>query len=169
MNDTQLFAFESDFVSTLRCIPMAVRFKLDRCGIKLSLRQWSRFTRDDRQALLMTPCGGDAEAQAYRTSLVTLVALRANEAAKPLAEPPCGQWDNIRQVPTVVAGYARALGVQPPSHDEWAALTTLQRFVLIKLTRDNHDNVNFIPAMREFGLARQQALGRGQETAAEAC
>ena len=45
MNDTQLFAFESDFVATLRCVPMAVRFKLDRCGIKLSLRQWSRFSR----------------------------------------------------------------------------------------------------------------------------
>ena len=29
MNDTTLFAFEDDFVVALRCIPMAVRFKLD--------------------------------------------------------------------------------------------------------------------------------------------
>jgi hypothetical protein len=27
-----------------------------------------------------------------------------------------------------------------------------QRFALFKLTRPNHDNDNFIPAMREFGL-----------------
>ena len=160
MNDTQLFAFESDFVSTLRCIPMAVRFKLDRCGIKLSLRQWSRFTRDDRQALLVKPCDSGAETAAYRAALIALVALRANEVAKPLAEPPCGQWDVVRKVAPAVTRYAHTLGVKPPTQDEWAALSTLQRFVLIKLTRDNHDNVNFIPAMREFGLVKQQALSR---------
>lgn len=155
MNDAQLFAFESDFVATLRCVPMAVRFKLDRCGIKLSLRQWSRFTRDDRQALLTRPCGGEAETAAYRAVLVALVMLRANEIARPLAEPPCGRWEDRRQVAPVVAGHARILGVAPPSLGEWAALTTLQRFVLIKLTRDNHDNINFLPAMREFGLVAQ--------------
>ncbi len=53
MNDQQLFAFENDFVATLRCIPMAVRFKLDRCGIKLTLRQWSRLTHSDRTDLLI--------------------------------------------------------------------------------------------------------------------
>ena len=154
MNDTRLFAFEADFVATLRCVPMAVRFKLDRCGIKLSLRQWSRFTRDDRQALLLQPCDHPAEVEAYRLALAALVALRANEVAKPLAEPPCGQWDNAHQVASVVAAYARGLGVHPPSQTEWASLSTLQRFVLIKLTRDNHDNVNFLPALHEFGLVR---------------
>jgi hypothetical protein len=33
----RLFAFEHDFFVSLRYIPMAVRFKLDRSGIKLSL------------------------------------------------------------------------------------------------------------------------------------
>ena len=56
MNDDHLFAFESDFVATLRCVPMAVRLKLDRCEIKLSLRQWSRFTPEDRRRLLAAPC-----------------------------------------------------------------------------------------------------------------
>jgi hypothetical protein len=157
MNDTQLFAFESDFVATLRCIPMAVRLKLDLCGIKLSLRQWSRFTRGDRQDLLTTPCGSDAEIAAYRAHLVQLVTLRANEAAKPLAAQPCGQWDNAQQTPAVVTAHARSLGLCPPSQSEWAGLTPLQRFALIKLTRDNHDNINFVPAMQEFGLARSRA------------
>jgi hypothetical protein len=159
MNDTRLFAFESDFVATLRCVPMAVRFKLDRCGIKLSLRQWSRFTRDDWQALLLKPCGDEGETDAYRTALTSLVASRAGEVAKPLAEPPCGRWEDVRQVAPAVISYARGLGVRPPSLAEWAALTTLQRFVLVKLTRDNHDNVNFVPAMREFGLANRTACG----------
>lgn len=34
------FAFESDFVDSLRCIPMVVRYKLDTCGIKLKLPEW---------------------------------------------------------------------------------------------------------------------------------
>jgi len=152
LTDTQLFAFESDFVASLRCVPMAVRLKLDLCGIKLSLRQWSRFTREDRQALLVRRCRAPAEIAAYREILTALIAARAGEAARLLAETPCGQWDTAGRTPAVVADYARSQGLAPPSAGQWAALTRLQRFALIKLTRDNHDNVNFVPAMREFGL-----------------
>ena len=69
MNDNQLFAFEDDFVAALRCIPMAVRLKLDRSGIKLTLRQWSRFTRSDRQILLDAPCRTFEEISEYRAWL----------------------------------------------------------------------------------------------------
>jgi hypothetical protein len=31
-------------------------------------------------------------------------------------------------------------------------LTPLQRFALIKLTRSQHENNNFLPALIEFGL-----------------
>ena len=152
MSDTQLFAFEQDFVATLRCIPMAVRLKLDVCGIKLSLRQWSRFTQVERGGLRLSPCSTPAEISAYRTALVALVALRANEAAKPLLDPPGGQWDDAARVPPRVTEFARSLGLAPPSRDRWRQLTRLQRFALIKLTRDKHDNVNFAPAMQEFGM-----------------
>lgn len=152
MNDTRLFAFEHDFVTSLRCIPMAVRLKLDRCAIKLSLRQWSRFNREDRQALLEAPCGTEVEVEAYRAQLIELVALRAREEAKALAEPPLALWESCGEAPPVVASYARSVGVSPPDEGAWRKLSELERFTLIKLTRDNHDNVNFIPAMREFGL-----------------
>ena len=152
MNDNQLFAFEDDFVASLRCIPMAVRLKLDRSGIKLSLRQWSRFTREDRQALLDAPCRTCGEVAAYRERLVELVALRAKEEAKPLAEPPAPIWESPMATPPVVASFAKSVGVSPPTARAWGELTELQRFALIKLTRDSHDNVNFVPAMREFGL-----------------
>jgi len=102
--------------------------------------------------LLATPCTTTAEIAAYRTTLTQLVARRANEAAKPLGEPPCWQWDNPHIPPPTVCAYARSVGLAPPGDRQWATLTRLQRFVLIKLTRDNHDNVNFVPAMREFGL-----------------
>ncbi len=152
MNHAHLFAFESDFVATLRCVPMAVRLKLDRVAIKLSLRQWSRFTPDDRRRLLEARCRTDAEIAAWRAELVELIALRAREPAKPLADPPAPLWEQASAPPAVVTGFARSLGVAPPTDAQWRRLAELERFVLIKLTRDNHDNVNFLPAMREFGL-----------------
>lgn len=154
MNDAQLFEFESDFVASLRCVPMAVRFKLDSCGIKLTLRQWSRFTRGDRQDLLMAACERPAEIEAYRAALVSLIALRAGEPARALAEAPCGAWTDADQVPPAVVQQSHLVGLAPPSRAEWGRLTELQRFVLIKLTRDKHDNLNFAPAMIEFGMAR---------------
>ena len=39
---------------------------------------------------------------------------------------------------------------------DWNALTPLQRFTLLKLSRDSHDNINFVPALVEFGLAGEQ-------------
>lgn len=160
MNDAQLFAFESDFVSTLRCIPMAVRFKLDTCAIKLSLRQWSRFTLGDRQHLLTAPCESPAEIEAYRQGLVALIALRASEPARALIEVPCEQWKDAHNVPMSVVQQAHSVGLVPPSRAQWAHLTELQRFVLIKLTRDKHDNLNFAPAMSEFGIAEATATKR---------
>ena len=159
MSDAQLFAFEQDFVDSLRCIPMAVRIKLDLCGIKLTLRQWSRFTRDDRQGLLERSCIGAAEAASYAQALAALVAARTHEVVRPLAEPPCRTWEHADEVPAAVANHARAAGLAAPSTRQWRGLTPLQRFALVKLTRDNHDNVNFEPALREFGLVAPSDLG----------
>ena len=36
--------------------------------------------------------------------------------------------------------------------DQWAALTPEQRFALIKLSRSDHENENFLPAIKEFHL-----------------
>lgn len=152
LDHARLFAFEDDFVRTLRCIPMAVRLKLDRTGIKLTLRQWSRLTQDDRLELLLALCSSRSEISAYRRRLSDLVALRTQETARPLAEVPVALWEAAGETAAVVTAYARSLGVPAPSSREWSALTELERFALIKLTRDSHDNVNFLPALREFGL-----------------
>jgi hypothetical protein len=37
--------------------------------------------------------------------------------------------------------------------EQWAALSPLQRFALIKLSRSSHENSNFLPALKEFQLA----------------
>lgn len=131
---------------------MAVRFKLDRCGIKLSLRQWSGLTADDRRGLLLAPCHTAAEMDAYRAGLLALVAERTHSQAQPLAAPPEALWEQASRTPAAIRAFAGEVGVPAPSDEDWARLTQLQRFALLKLSRDNHDNINFIPALKEWGL-----------------
>jgi hypothetical protein len=152
MNEIALFDFESDFVATLRCIPMAVRFKLDRVGVKLSLRQWSRLNGDERQALLLAPCQSSIELGQYRGHLVRLLNAQGQQDAAPLPPGATVEWGERDRTPDQVRSFALDAGVQAPSDTAWRRLTDLQRFALLKLSRDNHDNVNFIPALREFGL-----------------
>jgi hypothetical protein len=151
--DRGIFAFEADFAGTLRCIPMNVRFKLDQCGVKLALKQWNRFPTDDRQYLVNRPCETTEQILRYGEYLTSLITLHTRSTAEFVAVEPAPAWADLSQVPRRLSSYATAWGVSPPSVDQWAALTALQRFSLFKLTRPNHDNDNFLPAMREFGLA----------------
>jgi hypothetical protein len=147
-----LFEFESDFVATLRCVPMAVRFKLDRVGIKLTLRQWSAFTAADRRELLIRACRSAEEQESYRARLEALVRERTGDAAKPLPTAEAPLWEAAEGPPPTVVAFAESVGVAGPTREGWRELAELQRFVLVKLSRDSHDNVNFVPALREFGL-----------------
>jgi hypothetical protein len=131
---------------------MSVRMKLDQAGIKLALKQWHRIPSADRRRLVEQPCTSAAQTQAYRRYLVSLIEAHTKTAVEfaPLdAQPP---WANAAAVPERLCEWARGLGVAPPSHEQWAALTPVQRFALFKLTRPGHSNENFLPAMREFSL-----------------
>ena len=149
---TQFFQFEADFVQSLRCIPMQVRLKLDTCGIKLKLPQWHRLSPEDRQALVELPCTTASEVQAYRELLQRLVLERAGETATNLPVEPNPAWMDTATVPPSVQSSAQQkVGVAITS-SQWATLTPEQRFALIKLSRSNHENENFIPALKEFHL-----------------
>ena len=148
---SDFFEFEADFVESLRCIPMQVRFKLDTCGVKLKLHQWSLFNADDRLQLVDRGCVSGAEIVAYRSFLGELILLRSGELASELAidsEPP---WFNDLMIPDSVMEKAESVGVIMLG-SQWSMLEPLQRFALIKLSRSNHENTNFRPALEEFGL-----------------
>jgi hypothetical protein len=87
----EMFRFEQEFAGSLRCIPMTVRFKLDRCGIKLSLRQWSRFDQPERTRLLEQPCEERTEIELWRRELEELIRMRSSQPAENLPvelDPP---------------------------------------------------------------------------------
>ena len=126
---TQFFQFETDFVGSLKCIPMQVRYKLDTCGVKLKLNHWNKFPQDIREELCDRPCTTPEEVQDYHDWLHQQVVEHTATEAK------AQDFDLTIRV------------------EQWETLTPLQRFALIKLSRSSHENANFIPAMKEFGLA----------------
>lgn len=149
------FNFEADFVESLRCIPMQVRLKLDDCGVKLKLAQWSQFSAADCQALVDQPCATAAEIAAYRTALHHLVQERTQMVATDLSIDPHPPWHDVEQIPESVVAKAQALS-HAITLTQWATLTPLQRFALIKLSRSHHENHNFGPALQEFGLTKAE-------------
>lgn len=149
------FEFEQDFIGSLRCIPMVVRHHLDTCGVKLKLEHWNHFTQAERQQLVDWPCQTPAEAQQYREQLQALITQQTGAPAKTLAIAEVPDWQMVQTIPAAVKTKFEQQEV-PLSVEQWAGLTELQRFALIKLSRPSHENLNFIPAVKEFGLALSQ-------------
>ena len=146
-----IFGFESELEKSLACIPMAVRFKLDQCAIKLSLDQWGQFLVADRRALLEMRCETELEVAEFRRAIENLVKATTGDELRPLDVGTRRPWDDP-DVPVQVTRKTRELGAVPPTGYQWRALTTLQRFALIKLSRDGDHHRNLIAALREFNL-----------------
>lgn len=149
---TYYFQFEDEFVATLRCIPMIVRYKLDTCGVKLKLSHWSHFSQEERQTLVEKPCTTAEEIQAYRDWLQQLVIEYTQSPANDLPVEPYPAWMDATQIPQTIQEKTQEIGVKI-TLEQWVALTPVQRFALIKLSRPSHENHNFLPALQEFNLA----------------
>ena len=148
---THFFQFEYDFVNSLNCIPMQVRLKLDTCGVKLKLLHWNKFIKQERPALVEMPCTTTEEITAYEEYLQQLVVAHTGTAASKLAINPHPPWLNATIIPSSIDEKAQELGISI-TLSQWASLTPVQRFALIKLSRPSHENKNFLPALQEFGV-----------------
>jgi hypothetical protein len=148
---TDFFRFEQDFVDSLRCIPMQVRYKLDTCGIKLKLAQWNLFTLEERELLVTEGVDDEAAIQRYRSILTQLIQQHSGEQPTELSIASLLPWLDAGQIPVTLGTKAAALGVEL-SIEQWQGLSPLQRFALIKLSQSSHEQNNFQPALREFGL-----------------
>jgi hypothetical protein len=149
---TQFFQFEADFVESLRCIPMQVRFKLDTCGIKLKLQHWHQFSEAQRQALVDLPCASQVEVLEYRAQLRTWVFECLGTYPSDLAIAAHPDWLNTATIPESVTQKCLEVG-GAIGLSQWIELSPLQRFALIKLSGSNHENTNFFPALKEFHLS----------------
>lgn len=145
------FKFELDFVDSLHCIPMIVRFKLDTCGIKLKLTHWNLFSKAERLLLIQEACQTESEIKKYRQLLQDLVKKYTGEKAKEIQIDPQPPWQESNNIPQEIIAKAAELNLKL-SQKRWSELSELQRFATVKLTRSNHENMNFVPALQEFKL-----------------
>lgn len=111
----------------------------------------------NRTSLLAMRCDTAAEVEAYRIAVIDLATAHCAEVIKRLPIDSEPAWANPSRVPGDVIRQAADSGVAPPSPHGWSRLSTLQRFALLKLARSDHDNHNFIPAMREMHLVGEPA------------
>ncbi|MEH1868398.1 MAG: nitrate reductase associated protein [Nostoc sp.] len=148
---TNFFQFEAEFVDSLRCIPMQVRCNLDTCGIKLKLSDWNQMTTAERQALVDLPCTTETEIQSYRENIQQLILQRTGIPATELPIELHPVWLDSSAVPPSLQEKAQEIGVNL-TLQHWEALTPLQRFALIKLSRPGHESKNFPIAIAEFNL-----------------
>ncbi|WP_414752901.1 nitrate reductase associated protein [Anabaena sp. CCY 9910] len=145
------FKFEADFVDSLRCIPMQVRYKLDTCGIKLKLSDWNQMNQAEREALVELPCTTTAEIQSYQEYIQQLIVNRTGTLPTKLPIESEPAWLDSNTIPISIQDKAQETGVIV-TLSQWENLSPLQRFALIKLSRSGHENKNFPKAIAEFNI-----------------
>jgi len=146
----RLFDFEADFSGDLRCLPMAVRRKLDLAGVKLKLVHWHDLSPAERQSLLEWKDDSLSLQEMGDWLLRRSQSLR-DGPAKALEPAQSCAWQQADRLPEEVALSCAQLGLQIEPQ-RWAGLDELQRFALTKLSHPGHEHRNLARAVDEFGL-----------------
>lgn len=158
MSETPLlFGFEVASSENLTFIPMSVRFNLDRFGLRISLAQWQLLPYEDRRLLACFPVDDDALVEPnFDHALFEMLRTHADVEPEWFSPEESPAWRETGAVPDGVARQASLAGLAAPAPAQWAQLAPFRRYVLAKLSRKPEANHDFVPAMREFGLAPQQ-------------
>lgn len=145
----RLFKFETAIDETFSLVPLAVRRKLDRVGIKIGLDQWRALGLGERLAICHLPVQRPDECDAL--SLFIREAVKRTSGTEPklidesermTAEPPATP-------PPHLVERARAEGVTLEV-SAWSALDSDQRYALMKLGGGKKLSHDFPAALREF-------------------
>jgi hypothetical protein len=143
------FKFEDDMHTTLACVPMAVRRKLDRVGVKVGLEQWKALGRGERLAICHLPVERHEEREALRLFINETVLRVCGEEPRTLAEAQRAVADPPSKLPGEIAERARAAGVRL-DQAAWEHLDADERYALIKLGGGAQVSHNLAAALAEF-------------------
>ncbi|MGN6804615.1 MAG: nitrate reductase associated protein [Trinickia sp.] len=149
-----MFDFEAVSSENLKFMPMSVRFNLDRFGLRISLAQWQCLPHADRVLLARFPVDEDTAIEPnFDHALFEMMRTHANVEPDWFAPEPNPAWRETSVVPDGVQNQCRIAGLEPVEAQRWGGLDPFKRYVLTKLSRKPEGNHDFVPAMREFGLA----------------
>jgi len=146
-----LFQFEASSEECRCCVPMEVRLKLDLCGMKVQVSQWQALSQPEQDILSNLPFVSGEQSRHFRDTVKRMVLERSGIPAADLPVESNPPWEDRTAIPDRLQERAFEVGCEL-TPERWAALTSLQRFALIKLVRPAHENRNFVAALREFGL-----------------
>jgi hypothetical protein len=150
-----LFHFEVESSENLTFMPMCVRFNLDRFGLRISLAQWQMLPHEDRALLARFPVEEDTTIEPnFDHALFEMMRTHANVEPDWFTPEDTPAWRMTEAVPDGVLHQANVAQLAAPSIEQWAQLEPFKRYVLAKLSRKPEGNHDFVPAMKEFGLAR---------------
>lgn len=151
-DNNRYFKFERDFIAeNIRCIPMIVRYKLDACGIKLKLGEWSKMKEEERITLAEFTWDTKEDVQQFSCYLQMVIFIRTGKDATSLPIESNAVWANRNEIPLLLNDKLKEFNWSV-SIQQWKILSNLQRFVLLKLCKPGHENSNFPKAIKEFDL-----------------
>ena len=145
------FDFEGDIHTTLDCVPLSVRRKLDLAMLKISLEGWQKLTHAERLTLCHLPVDTDLELTVYQDVMRAFCA-RGGVPLKPLDDPHAHArvW-NSPQVPALLATRAGALGATL-TEASWRALDEESRYALLKMAEPKRNPLKLPALLVELGL-----------------
>ncbi len=148
------FDFEDEIVRTLACVPMAVRRKLDRVGVKVSMEQWQALSQADRLAICHLPSGSREECEVLETFVREAVERQSGSKPAELSAEQRATADPPDKPPAEVVEHARANGVALGPY-EWSRLDEDERYALVKLGGNSTPKKFFPAALKEIVGRRQ--------------
>ncbi len=130
LKSTALLPWEKeDEYVTLTFLPMAMRYKLDRVGFKLHLKQWQAFPKEARQALLALPCESPANGVDFTLRLRALTQEHIGEDLEPL---PARLSAEATETPEELRTKLLAMGFDLRG-DFWKQASAYSRYLLTKV------------------------------------
>lgn len=143
------FKFEDEMHTTLACVPMAVRRKLDRVGVKIGLEQWQALGRGERLAICHLPVDRYDEREALRLFINEAVKRVCGDEPRALSEAQRAAADPPSKLPATLAQRARAAGIAL-DQAAWERLDSEERYALVKLGGGAEVSHNLAAALAEF-------------------
>ena len=145
------FKFEDETHESLQCVPMAVRRKLDRIGLKVGLEQWKSLDRGERLAICHFPADYPEECDGLAVFIREAIKRRFGVEPKSLTDAQRASAEPPATPPLRVVAHARAAGFDL-SAAAWSRLNGDKRFALTKMGDVETPSHNLVAALREFAV-----------------
>ena len=145
------FKFEDEMHESLQCVPMAVRRKLDRVGLKVGLEQWKSLDRGERLAICHLPVASAEECDSLSIFIREAMKRRFGVEPKTLTDAQRASAEPPATPPARVVSHARTQGFDL-NDAAWSRLDSDERFALMKMGDAETPSHNLGAALKEFAV-----------------